>query len=316
MHDSGDQEQKLSRELTRIFDAGHLPLTEIDIPPQELLRLGFLVDAQQVSVPADLEWLDANLIRAALSDSAQAWLRELNVFRVTGSTSTVLLQRAATETIAGVVNTAELQIAGRGRRGRMWMSPIGQNLALSAGLTLPIVPAAMGGFSLCVGLAVVDVLEQAGIKGVALKWPNDVLLNGHKLAGVLIDLNAHPTGCEVVVGIGMNLRLPVETREDIDQPAADLASARIGVSRNQLTGALISSLLDYAGGFVEKGFVAMRSAFDAHHSFHGHECVILQGSESISGIVRGVGVSGELLLDTAAGERAFSAGEVSLRGQI
>jgi BirA family biotin operon repressor/biotin-[acetyl-CoA-carboxylase] ligase len=163
------------------------------------------------------------------------------------------------------------------------------------------------------GIAVVDTLERAGVEGVALKWPNDVLLDGRKLCGVLVDVVAAPRGVRVVVGVGVNLELPEAARAEIDQPATDLASVGVTVSRNALVAGLLCSLVDFAKGFEEFGFEPMVGTYDAHHFYQGRSCRIVQGDRSTSGIVRGVTAGGELVLDTSTGTHAYGAGEVSLR---
>jgi BirA family biotin operon repressor/biotin-[acetyl-CoA-carboxylase] ligase len=223
------------------------------------------------------------------------------------------MERAAREPVAGHLALAELQLGGRGRRGRRWQSPFGTNLAMSMGLRLPLPPARLGGFSLAVGLALLDALEGLGVHGAELKWPNDVLLAGTKLAGILIDVLIDGDGVQLIVGVGVNVALPSATRSRIDQPAGDLTVTGVAVSRNRLAGALVSSVLDFASAFVEGGFGAMRRAFDTHHAFQGKPCLVVEGSSATEGIVLGVGSDGELLLDSAQGRLSFAAGEVSLR---
>jgi len=308
-----DDPTALAGELERLARRGSLPLGEIAVSPEQLAQLGFEVGEDRVRVP-DVERLDEHRIRAALDARARGWLRELEVRHVVGSTSDLLLERAGRESIDGVVITAELQLGGRGRRGRRWLSPFARNLAVSVGFELALAPAQMGGFSLAMGIAVVDTLERAGVHGVALKWPNDVLLDGQKLCGVLVDVIAAPRGVRVVVGVGVNLELPEAARAEIDQPATDLASARVTVSRNALAAGLVCSLVDFATGFEEFGFEPMVGTYDAHHFYQGRSCRIVQGDRSTSGIVRGVTAGGELVLDTETGTHAYGAGEVSLRG--
>src|SRR5690606_6260917 len=122
--------------------------------------------------------------------------------------------------VDGHVCLAELQIAGRGRRGRDWFSPFGANLALTIGKRIDRPAAALGGASLVVGLAVLDALEQLGVPELALKWPNDVLLRGAKLGGILIELSARPQ-TELVVGIGLNVALPPRIRAELPQEVTD-----------------------------------------------------------------------------------------------
>jgi len=302
----------LTEDLERLVGAGELPADDINAPAELLAELGFEIAGDRVLVPA-VERLDAARIRDALKPRARRWLAGFEVRSIVGSTSDLLLERAHRGSVDGFVMTAELQLGGRGRRGRRWLSPFARNVAVSAGFAFPIAPAEMGGFSLAIGLAVVDVLERMEVPGVALKWPNDVLLDGRKLCGILIDLVAAPAGVQVVVGVGVNVALPRAALAQIDQPVTDLSTAGVGVSRNQLVAELTSSLVDFAGGFAESGFGPMVAAYDAHHYYHLRRCRVLEGERSTSGTVRGVTARGELVLETPAGVRRFGAGEVSLR---
>jgi BirA family biotin operon repressor/biotin-[acetyl-CoA-carboxylase] ligase len=304
---------ELEKRLRRLVDAERLPLRELDIPPEMLRQLGFEV-VDEVALVPDVERLDAGRIRAELSARARSWLVALNLFAVTGSTNTLLTDHAATGCVDGIVNMAELQISGRGRRGRRWQSPFGRNLAVSVGVALATQPARLGGFSLAIGLAVLDLLHRHGVTGLRLKWPNDVLLSGKKLAGILVEMVARPAGTELVIGVGLNLDLPHAALADIDQPVADLTHSNFSYSRNALAAGLVSNVLDYALGFAESGFAPMRALFDEHHHYHLQHCRILQGGrEMAAGVVRGVTEGGELLLDTDSGLQEISAGEVSLR---
>ena len=312
MHSQID-DQTLVRELEHLCRAGELLRRDVRIPDDLLARLGFVIGPDRVGLPAEFEPLEADRILAGVSEQARDWLKQINVLAVAGSTNSLLLEQARTASIDGVVTTAELQIAGRGRRGRHWLSPIGQNLAISIGALLPASPAEMGGFSLCAGLAVMDALNWVGAQSVALKWPNDVLLSGKKIAGILVELSAHGAGTQAVVGVGINVRMPEATLLDIEQPVADLSGVNPAVSRNLLAAKLVSSLFDYLRGFSENGFESMRASFDAHHAYHGQPCRLLLAGDEIHGIVRGVTGTGELLLESAGVIGAYSSGEVSLR---
>jgi BirA family biotin operon repressor/biotin-[acetyl-CoA-carboxylase] ligase len=303
----------LNEEVARLCEAGELPLEQVKLSSQTLAELGFSVGGATVAVPHDLELLNADLINSALSESAKRWLRRLTVVKVTGSTNSQLLDEARVGEIDGVVSIAEVQTAGRGRRGRHWLSPIGQNLALSLGALIPLEPAKLSGLSLAIGLAVHDVLLAVGADSVSLKWPNDVLLSGSKIAGILVELAVHPRGTQVVVGVGINVRIPPATILNIEQPIADLASLTPAVSRNFLAATLISSLLDYLRGFETTGFAPMRELFNANHAFHQRRCRVLLGEREVHGVVAGVTDKGELILETDGVQSAYSSGEVSLR---
>ncbi len=149
-----------------------------------------------------MELLQADLIRSRLSPGTRAWLKELVVDQEIASTNAALANRAAHENIDGVVCLAERQTAGRGRRGREWLSPFGRNIALSVGIAIDRPATRLGGLSLAIGLATIDGITRVTHCELALKWPNDVLLDGRKLAGILAQRS--PSG-PVVVGIGLNV---------------------------------------------------------------------------------------------------------------
>ena len=304
---------ELARMLAPLLETGEMPFEGLPLNELTLQRLGFEVNSGMVSIPDDAERLDKAAIRDCLSDRAHHWVTELSTEQIVGSTSTMLDELAARQSIHGIVKMAELQIQGRGRRGRGWFSPYANNLALSIGAHLPQSPGELGGFSLCVGLAIADLLSGLGIEGVELKWPNDVLIVGRKVAGILIELHTRDDGCEVVIGIGLNFRLPPEARATIDQPVTDLHEVGAHLSRNRTAGGLISSLVDFIEGYAEQGFGPMIEPFNRLHRFHDKPCFLILGEERLSGIVRGVAEGGALLLEIDGRIRAYHAGEVSLR---
>ena len=148
---------------------------------------------------------------------------------------------------------------------------------------------------------------------MALKWPNDVLLGDRKIAGILVELHRSAAGTEAVVGVGVNFHLPEASRSGIDQPAADLRSTGLSISRNEAAACLISSLVDFTAGFAERGFAPMVGAFNAAHRYHDQRCTLHVGHETIRGQVRGVTEQGELQLEVAGRVEAYASGEVSLR---
>ncbi len=236
--------------------------------------------------------------------------------RVIGSTNDRLMSEAAGP-VDGLVCLAEVQTKGRGRRGKSWLSPFAANVALSAGIGLRQGPHQLGGLSLVIGLAVIDCLKGLGVRDAALKWPNDVLLGGRKLGGILIEIKSTPGPeqpvTEAVVGVGINVTMPSNLRAGIDQAVTDLAGEGYGISRNRLVGRLLSSMLEHVREFERAGFAGMRERFDEHHWLHGQLCQVSQGPTVTVGHVTGVTETGELELATPAGTLRFGAGEVSLR---
>jgi BirA family transcriptional regulator, biotin operon repressor / biotin---[acetyl-CoA-carboxylase] ligase len=178
-------------------------------PDEDPQQYGLVLQGDQVAPVAPCDPLVAADIRSSMLPAALSWLRDLKVLPVTGSTNLELMHLAQQQSVGGCVWIAEVQLQGRGRRGRTWFSPFGGNLAVSIGFDSLRPMAGLGGASLVVGLAVVDALEQLGIPNLSLKWPNDVLMGGAKLGGILVEMTtAGSAGVQLVVGVGLNVALP------------------------------------------------------------------------------------------------------------
>ena len=279
----------------------------------DLAALGVNVLGDAAVLDDDVELLDAGALQASLHAGTRAWLKELRALASIDSTNSELMRRAACAEIDGVVLLAETQTAGRGRRGRSWASPFGRNLAMSLGICIRRPLAEIGALSLAVGVAVARTLTAAGVRDVALKWPNDVLAGGRKLCGILIEL---PSGAEpprAVIGIGVNMGGMQAVAQVVNQHVADVAEHVPEASRNALAAALLNAVFAICRRFEAHGFAAIKSDYDALHRFHGERVRLLAGTEAFVGMVAGVDVDGALRLRGPDGERAFNGGEVSLR---
>ena len=218
---------------------------------------------QGYALPYPLELLDRDAIRAVAAPGTIIEVQES-----LDSTSSELLRRAAEAADLTFV-FAEMQTAGRGRRGRVWLAPPALNLTFSVLKRFERGFAALSGLSLAVGVAVAETLRTAGVPRLALKWPNDLQADGRKLGGILIELGGEFLGpCHAVIGIGLNLRLPPALAAAAGQPVTDLAALCGGTppARNalaaHLTGALTQALTQFAGhGFAP--FAARYGALDA-----------------------------------------------------
>ncbi len=253
----------------------------------------------------------------------------LEIVDETDSTNTLLLQRvqAVAPGLAGApevphasVIAAEWQRAGRGRMNRPWYAAVGGALTFSVLWRFSQGAAALAGLSLAVGLAVVRALEAVGASGVGLKWPNDVLWRGRKIAGILIEMQGDALGpSAVVIGAGINVRLPPAMDTRIDQAAADLETIlNTGnanpLDRNLLLAAMLTEFNRVLLKFERSGFQAFRDDWHCRHVHQG--CPVrltLSGGISETGLARGVRADGALLLETAHGVKPFHSGDVSLR---
>ena len=270
------------------------------------------VEGDKAYVEAGVEFLDTSAVREALKPATKDWLATLELVTTIPSTNVELARRAETQRVNGVVLAAEVQTAGRGRRGREWLSPFGRNLAVSLGMAIDRPPAQVGALGLAVGLGVHDALADLGAPGVQLKWPNDVLLDGRKVAGILVELVRLAPIVEVVVGIGVNVGCGSAIASQVEQPIADVAEAVPGISRNELLARLLDHVLAESETFAASSFAAMHARWRNAHRHEGETVAVTTPTERVSGVAR-VLASGALALDTAAGRREFTSGEVSVR---
>lgn len=210
---------------------------------------------------------------------------------------------------------AEQQTAGRGRRGRQWISPYAENLYYSLALRMDGGTRRLDGLSLLVGLAVVDTLRELGIHSAGLKWPNDILVGRKKLAGVLLEVTGDPANvCHVVIGIGININMRKSSNVDQAWTSFALELGRLH-DRNKVACALSRNLSGYLAGHQEKGFGAYRRDWEDKHLWQGLAVDLTVGPKIIQGVVLGVGNDGALRLEVGGREEHFSGGEVSLRLQ-
>jgi BirA family biotin operon repressor/biotin-[acetyl-CoA-carboxylase] ligase len=262
-----------------------------------------------------LQWLDLEAIRAGLGAERDAL--DIEILDYATSSNALLLQRAFQGAPSGSVLAVEWQSAGRGRLGRTWFSGLGDALTFSLLWRFESGLAALSGLSLAVGVAMMRALTGLGVPGVGLKWPNDVLLNEGKLAGILLEAQGDMLGpSAVVIGIGLNLAVPETLRGHIDQAVSDLASLEMPVpERNLVLAVLLKNLAKVLREFAEHGFAPLRAEWESHHVFEMRPVRLsLPDGLLVVGTVMGVTDEGALRLATEQGEKIFHAGEVSLRG--
>lgn len=266
---------------------------------------------QLVSPPV---WLDRADIVDALGPVAQHY--DVQILDATESTNSVLMQAAENGARDGSVVCAEYQFAGRGRRGRHWHSVLGGSLTFSVLWRFEEGIAALVGLSLAVGVAMARALNRFSRFPVKLKWPNDVLVDYRKLAGILVEIQGDIQGPSfAVVGIGLNVRLPAHQRESIDQAVVDLAEMQVLVDRNQLLACCLVELKSVMDVMRREGFSGLRAEWEAHHAHAGQPVsLLLPDHRRVTGIARGVDDTGAFLLQAGHGASvAYNSGDIRLR---
>jgi BirA family biotin operon repressor/biotin-[acetyl-CoA-carboxylase] ligase len=272
-------------------------------------------------LPWPLQMLDEARIRASLPATTAALLGALKVHWELDSTSSELQRRAASASDGSMV-LAETQSAGRGRRGRNWLSPPGMNLYLSCLKRFDSGFSALSGLSLAVGVIVMRTLEHLGVAGAGLKWPNDVLASaqtglGGKLGGILVELSGEYQGpCAATIGIGLNLRLTPDLRAQAGQPTSDLASLAGGSppDRNRVAARLIHELLQGLQQFERDGFAGFATDYARHDLLHGKLINLSGASGDWKAQANGVDARGALVVRMPdGGMRLVDSAEISVR---
>ncbi|WP_370663909.1 biotin--[acetyl-CoA-carboxylase] ligase [Massilia forsythiae] len=259
---------------------------------------------------------------AALSQSARDGLAKVEVVRETGSTNADLLARAAgscgPQLSGPLLLAAEHQSAGRGRAGRSWLSAPGHSLTFSLAWKFDGGLQRLSGLPLAVGVALAETLDRLG-QPVRLKWPNDLLKDGDKLAGILVETQraAGPAGDATwaIVGIGLNLAMPDELEARIGRSVAAVPwLARM--DRDALVAAILDGLVASLQQFAQAGFAAFGARWNLLHGWQGEPVAVLDHGKILhEGLAAGVDDAGRLLLDGEHGRIAIAAGDVSLRMQ-
>jgi BirA family biotin operon repressor/biotin-[acetyl-CoA-carboxylase] ligase len=277
---------------------------ELSLPIHKVRGRGYRLESP-------LQLLDEDVLAA--SSVGPQW--PVAVLPCVDSTNAEALTRVAVAQALPFVVLAERQTSGRGRRGRSWASPFGENLYYSLVLKIEGGMRQLEGLSLVVGLALLQTIRGAGVSAAGLKWPNDVLVDGRKIAGILLELSGDPADvCHVVIGIGLNVNMLPAERVSIDQPWTSMR-AELGhvLNRNELVLELNSQLSRYLEIQQRSGFSALQAEWQDNHLWQGRKVAITAGSQPIEGVVLGVDQSGAIRLSVNGVERSFSGGELSLR---
>lgn len=281
------------------------------------LRVRYMLDIHSVRgrgycLAAPLELLEHAAILSSLNKPSM--LSGLETFLSIDSTNQYLMQKAQQLTPPWLV-LAEHQRAGRGRRGRTWQSPLAGNLYLSLLWRFHQVSANFASLSLVVGILVCRVLHEHGVMQLELKWPNDVLCQGKKLCGILIEMRGETQGpYDVVIGVGMNFAMPEPSSRQIEQPWIALNSVMTQMpSRNALVAQLTEAMLDALPQFETEGLSPFLDAWQSLDAYRDAPVSLQLGDRKVTGIARGIDEQGALLVEHDGKLQRYYSGEISLR---
>lgn len=284
---------------------------------QTLQQLGidcYSVSGKGYRLARPVDLLEREAILAAMDEPGRNLISTLELHPETHSTNRHLMEKLGRGLSSGHVCMVERQLAGRGRRGRSWVSPFARNIYLSFYWRFEMSPPLLSGLGLAFGVGVIRALRQLGIADATLKWPNDILWQGRKLAGILLEMSSETAGpYHVVAGVGMNVNM-TGYEADIDQPWTDLHGIALEPpSRNRVAGSLLNQLLQVADEFQRSGLAPFLDEWNAADACADKEVLIHLAEECIAGRASGVDASGAILVETDSGPRCFHSGEVSLR---
>ena len=256
-----------------------------------------------------MDQLDATEIRARVPNAVD----RIDALADVDSTNDYLKTRPLPAANHWHLAVADTQTAGRGRGDNAWLSPPGGGLWMSTVHTFSEVPARLSSFTLVAGVAVVDALGAFGLRSVQLKWPNDLVVDGCKLGGVLVE--ALNNGRSAVCGIGINIAVPNvdELKFKKALRPTDLTSVLDEVpDRNRLAGAIVSRLIGAADRFSREGFAPFADAWSQYDWLRGREVYVSGIKPSVMGVANGIGENGELILRDNETDFRVVAGSVRL----
>lgn len=275
----------------------------------------FSVHGKGHRLSRSLDILDADKIKASLSNKFADSLNGLTVLPVVDSTNQFLYRQLNNDSFHAQVVLAEYQESGKGRRGNEWISPYGSGICMSLGWHFQSTPASYTALSLATGVAVCRSLQKLGITNAGLKWPNDIISEGKKLGGILLESRSETAGySDVVIGIGLNVDLPEHISSTISQAVTDISRlTQQTISRNKLVGFLIEDLLNMLKEYQNHGFTSFIQEWRQLDELKGRDADLILPNETLTGEILGIDENGLLLMSVGGETRSFSSGELSLR---
>ncbi|VAW93664.1 Biotin operon repressor / Biotin--protein ligase [hydrothermal vent metagenome] len=308
------------------FHSGEDLAAELDISRtaiwKQIKKLNIILPVKIISVHGKgykiehpMTVLNKNKIMGFLSAELQTQLNQIEVLLECGSTNQYLLERVEQNQLKNYVVLAEMQTQGRGRRGRHWVSPFASNIYMSLLWHMDISIAEMAGLSLVVAISVARALQKLGVNDVMLKWPNDVYVDGQKLAGVLLELRGESNSpCNAVIGIGVNVNMPSNVADNIDQPWVDIQQLlKKQVNRNEVVAMILNELIPRLQQFNDSGFCGFMAEWTSLDLLAG-KAINIEGHMQLNeGVASGVDKQGALLVEYKGTVQPLYSGEVSIR---
>ena len=268
-------------------------------------------------IPHGMELLNRKQIENQVAPNARKDIDQLIILNSIDSTNDYLLSLIKSEPDKKIACFAEYQNKARGRRGRHWVAPFGTNVSLSLLWYFHKDPAEIVGLSLAIAVGTLSALQKYGIQeGLSLKWPNDILWQGRKLSGVLLEMVAeHHERCAVVIGVGINIHIPNQIANQIDQPWIDIqAITQQTPQRNVLAGLLLNELIYTVQLFAEQGLTPFIPTWRKFDRLIGKTVKLESPNKNVIGVMQDISDKGELILcDSNNEEKRFLSGELSLR---
>lgn len=279
----------------------------------------YRVSGKGYRLAQSFQMLSLAKIRPYLEASLQDLHLELN--HITGSTNDDLRKRIVTssEIMKGSAVLAEMQTAGRGRRGKPWFSPFGSNLYMSMYWPLQHGLNAAIGMSVALGLELALLLREQGIANVTVKWPNDVYIDEKKVAGILVELEGQADADGVaIVGIGLNLSMPEQAGGGtIDQPFTSVQQhLNEPLDRNHWAALLVSACYRALVQHDQAGLTVVAKKWPEFDRFYQQPIRILLGQHEYIGIGRGIDEMGALLMEHEGQTKRYFGGEISVRSTV
>ena len=261
---------------------------------------------------------NANLSERSIKSSlSKALLNDIDAIFIedsTESTNDNAKEHLKTQKTLFSVHLAEQQVSGRGRNNKKWVSPHGKNIYISLGWKSKLLHSQLEGLSLAVATNLISALKEFTTGDLRIKWPNDLLINGKKISGILIETTDSEDGLDIVIGIGINVHMDESEGLEIDQSWGNLEENPTSkLDRNKIIVSIVSEMHKLFKDYPNSGFKKYHHVFETHNLLKDKLCKVETDKETYEGKVLGVNEVGELLLEKNGEIQHLRYGEVSIR---